>query len=44
MKANEYVTDFEQSTDADCYREAAVNLLKWIGWKAFWLICIIVVL
>ena len=36
--------EYSFQTVNEWYTEMAVNLLKWIGWKAFWIIAIIVVL
>jgi len=39
MVKDEYSLD-----DSGATTEMVVNILKWIGWKAFWIIAIIVVL
>ena len=40
MKKDEYSF---QTVD-EWHKEMAVNLTKWLGWKVFWVMCIIVVL
>ena len=44
MKANEYVTDFDNDSTWGFVGEMGITIFKWLGWEVFWVIAIIVVL
>jgi len=44
MKKDEWWLQPLNTTAADVDKEIVVNIVKWVGWRAFWVLCFIVVL